>query len=638
MNRYLRRIVDSNCRMLESSAEDFEAIYNIMFRFEDNIFCETDEGFETRLYTYGEVKKMIEKASSALHRRIGASHGYVALEMENCVEWIVAFWAILRSGNKPYLVNCRHPLSLSDGIVSTLRIKYIIGKEKTRLSGEFNDISLLTSDEPFDGEFENEIALSTSATTLREAVCFYTGKEMTRQLLNTKGILESSDQISKHYKGSLKQLAFLPFYHIFGLVAVYFWFAFFGRTFVFLKDYSADTIVKTCRAHKVTHVFAVPMLWHTIEKQVMKSAARRGIEKKLETGLKICTALQNVFPDFGAWLSRRIMKDVTNELFGDSIRFCISGGSYIRDSALRLINGIGYPLSNGYGMSEIGITSVELGRRPKTKNENSVGAPFDSVEYKISDRGTLLVRGGSICSRMLINGEAVENSGWFDTGDVMEEKDGRYFIRGRMGDAVIGENGENINPDVIEQYFDLKDADSFCVLGLKSEGKEELSLVIRVSPYMAADRVRSIMDRATAANEKIPMVSRVKKFYITNDALAPETAIKVGRKGLVRAVENGSVKLTPFSEVRFSDRGEGFDISSPLSRKVREIISDALAVNADDIEADTHVLNDLGADSLQYFSLISRLAEEFGITGYDETDEYCYTLREFCQYIERHID
>ena len=106
----------------------------------------------------------------------------------------------------------------------------------------------------------------------------------------------------------------------------------------------------------------------------------------------------------------------------------------------------------------------------------------------------------------------------------------------------------------------------------------------------------------------------------------------------MRAVENGSVKLTPFSEVRFSDRGEGFDISSPLSRKVREIISDTLAANEADIEADTHVLNDLGADSLQYFSLISRLAEEFGITGYDETDEYCYTLREFCQYIERHID
>ena len=75
-------------------------------------------------------------------------------------------------------------------------------------------------------------------------------------------------------KKQLKQLAFLPFYHVFGLFAVYFWFTFFGRTLVFLRDYSADTILKTCRRHQVTHIFAVPMLWHTIEKQVRAEVAK----------------------------------------------------------------------------------------------------------------------------------------------------------------------------------------------------------------------------------------------------------------------------------------------------------------------------------------------------------------------------
>ena len=101
MKKELRQLVDKNCRMLEESACDFEAIYSIMFRLKDNVLCETEDGFGIRRYTYGEVEKMIESASSALHSRIGATHEYVALEMENCVEWIVAFWAILRSGNKP---------------------------------------------------------------------------------------------------------------------------------------------------------------------------------------------------------------------------------------------------------------------------------------------------------------------------------------------------------------------------------------------------------------------------------------------------------------------------------------------------------------------------------------------------------
>ena len=33
----------------------------------------------------------------------------------------------------------------------------------------------------------------------------------------------------------------------------------------------------------------------------------------------------------------------------------------------------GYHLANGYGMSEIGITSVELGRTPKLRNRNAIG-------------------------------------------------------------------------------------------------------------------------------------------------------------------------------------------------------------------------------------------------------------------------
>ena len=68
----------------------------------------------------------------------------------------------------------------------------------------------------------------------------------------------------------MKLLMFLPLFHIFGLVASYFWFAFFGRTFVFLSDYSPNTILSTIRRHKVTHLFAVPLLWDTLAKEIKK--------------------------------------------------------------------------------------------------------------------------------------------------------------------------------------------------------------------------------------------------------------------------------------------------------------------------------------------------------------------------------
>ena len=70
----------------------------------------------------------------------------------------------------------------------------------------------------------------------------------------------------------------------------------------------------------------------------------------------------------------------------------ISGGSTINLKTLEFFNAIGYHLANGYGMTEIGITSVELSDKKKLLNSGSVGLPFKGVEYRIED-GRLLVRG-----------------------------------------------------------------------------------------------------------------------------------------------------------------------------------------------------------------------------------------------------
>ena len=37
-------------------------------------------------------------------------------------------------------------------------------------------------------------------------------------------------------------------------------------------------------------------------------------------------------------------------VLGAQIEYCISGGGYLSSKTLNLINGLGYPLYNGYGM------------------------------------------------------------------------------------------------------------------------------------------------------------------------------------------------------------------------------------------------------------------------------------------------
>ncbi len=640
MNRNLKKVIRYNHEQLINSKKDLKSIFEIMFHIKDNILCEGNDGFRTYKYTYADIYKKIVSVAAGLYKKIGATHSYIALEMENSPDWIVAFWAILMSGNKPYLVNLRYPQTLTNSILKTLEIKYTLSSKQSDLKTETITISSLHGDPcniP-DNVFEDEIAFSSSATSMNEVVCFYSGYQIAEQILNFKSIIKENPRIAKHYKGSLKQLAFLPFYHVFGLFAVYFWFTFFGRTLVFLRDYSADTILKTCRRHKVTHIFAVPMLWHTVEKQVLAAVKEKDerTQKKFHNGIKTMTRLQNILPSIGSRIAKWVMKDVTEKLFGRSVMFCINGGSYLRDSAMQLLNAIGYNMHNGYGMSEIGITSVELGKTPEIRNLNSLGKPFDSVEYRINENGTLMVKGSSLCTRKLVNGVETVLGEWFDTGDIMQCKNGRYYISGRNGDVVIGENGENINPDVTEKLFRIDNAKMFSVLGLDGKDGQELSLIVQINSYATEKHISDIRNEVYAINNTLPATLAIRKFYFTYDNLAPPTAVKVGRKQLIKKINDGEIKLTSFSDMKAADLNDDTALS-PLYKEVCCVIAETLNISSDEISAQSHIFYDLGATSIQYFSILTVLSQRFSISEYDSNEKYRYTPKEICEYIERHL-
>lgn len=68
--------------------------------------------------------------------------------------------------------------------------------------------------------------------------------------------------------------------------------------------------------------------------------------------------------------------------------------------------------------------------------------------------------------------------------------------------------------------------------------------------------------------------------------------------------------------------------------KVREIIANQLNKDAESITLETHLVDDLGADSLDAVDLIMAIEDEFGIELDDETAQNVRKVGDLVSYIE----
>ena len=71
-----------------------------------------------------------------------------------------------------------------------------------------------------------------------------------------------------------------------------------------------------------------------------------------------------------------------------------------------------------------------------------------------------------------------------------------------------------------------------------------------------------------------------------------------------------------------------------VEKRLKEIIAENLGVNEDEIKADSHFIDDLGADSLDTVELVMAFEEEFGIEIPDDDAEKIRTVSDAVQYIE----
>ena len=71
---------------------------------------------------------------------------------------------------------------------------------------------------------------------------------------------------------------------------------------------------------------------------------------------------------------------------------------------------------------------------------------------------------------------------------------------------------------------------------------------------------------------------------------------------------------------------------------LKDIIAEQLSVEADEVNMDSNIQDDLGADSLDVVDLITTIEDEFDISIPDEAVEEIKTVGDIVNYIEKNTD
>lgn len=619
-------------KLAEYSAREksFETLFEFMFSEKNNVMAEFSDGYRIKKQTYGEVKERILRSAPALDALIGQlpHDSLVGIYMSNSIKWIEVFWQILICGYRPLLMNTRLPDETLEDILSLHKVGAVIsdGKTfsvKTVISDEITECDAA----PVSKDFGTEVLFMSSGTTDRVKLCAYTGENFFWQICDSRNIIKQCPQIKEHYKGELKQLTLLPFYHVFGFIAVYLWFGFFSRTFVFPKDLNPATVQNTIKKHEVTHIFAVPMVWERIYKAALRKVREKGdaTYKKFRFAL----SLSNSLGSLGDAIARSALKEVRENLFGDSVRFLISGGGGLAPDVFRFFNGIGYHLANGYGMTEIGITSVEKSNSKKLLNSASVGAPFGYTEYRVTESGELTVRGRTMASRILTGDEEriTDFDAWFETKDLVCVKNGRYYINGRVDDLIVCANGENLNPTLLEPTLKVEGCDAVCLFAL--DGGVPV-LIASVLGCFSQTQLNAVFDRLDGALIEAKLEKTVAKVVLTSDGLMEPNDFKVSRRKVKQKYLSGAFNLIE----RGSIEKKVEELLSDLEREVIECFAKALERSPEEIPPSANFFLDLGGTSLDYFTLLGILKDKYGVSLPDDDKEKLLTVRDFCEFIK----
>jgi long-subunit acyl-CoA synthetase (AMP-forming) len=294
---------------------------------------------------------------------------------------------------------------------------------------------------------------------------------------------------------------------------------------------------------------AVPRVWEKLKAAIefavgheQDETKRQALKWALSIAAKRAEALvaDEPLPDDVAaeWAQadELVLSKLREKLGLDKLRWAVSGAAPIPRETLAFFAGIGIPIAEVWGMSELScVASVS---HPDDARLGSVGKLLPGLESKIAEDGEYLVRGPLVMKGYRgepgKTDEAIDPDGWLHTGDILESDDNGYLrIVDRKKELIINEAGKNMSPANIEKtilaacpmigaMLTVGDGRPYntalLVFDADSVGPHAADLGLAdASPEALAthpDMLEKIAAGVAAGNAKLSRVEQIKRFRV----------------------------------------------------------------------------------------------------------------------------
>lgn len=612
----------------------------------------TSQGVEH--LTFGEVRLLAKRVAGFLNQVECACGDRVVMVCENRPEWAATYFGIQFAGltaipvdwesTSEELANISQAAD-AKGIVVSPKVAQRLKKE----GGLSATNELLTLDNPAKLPIwpmplliNSKQTMETAARPARIASIIFTSGTTGQP----KGVMLSQRNFTFEVSrlGGVFDLgrddhllSVLPIHHTFEFTAGLLVPFSRGCQITYLEELNGDTLSNALEGG-VSGLIGVPALWELLERKIDSKISEAGpLSTLVMDGVRNVNLFLREQLDINAG---SLMAYPVHRALGGRLKYLISGGSALSPEVSEFFRGLGFDLTQGYGLTETAPVLTVSDPR-KAYVQGSVGKALPGIEIKIDSPdlegiGEVWARGPNIMQGYYGNEQATEAvlvDGWLKTGDLgYLDKDENLFLVGRVKDVIIDRDGRNVYPDELEDAYGGHGAISeLSVVGLlQPDGNEKVAcLIVPDDEYsfevsigrddaaferVRREQLRELIDgHLQKVSAGLPYYKRIKVIHFWDNELPRTATRKVKRKEVIRIIDGLEKSSVVMKSISVTQESTG-----PLML-AQELIASLVGRSVSEVSAETRLAIDLGFDSLLFVELGAALAPYLrdGITNED---------------------